>query len=46
MAKPLELITELKGKDAENFLRELDKPISRTNRRLIQAARTLRFSVR
>ena len=42
MAKPLELITELEGEDAKRFLEDLEKPISRENKRALKRAVALK----
>ncbi len=46
MAKPLELITELEGEDAKRFLEDLEKPISRENKRALKQAMALKDRLR
>jgi hypothetical protein len=45
MAKPLELVTEVSGKDAERFINDLKRPMSEKNKKLIERAREFRYRI-
>jgi len=42
----VELVVVLEGADAEKFLADLEKPISKTNRELIESAKKFKFEIR
>lgn len=46
MAKPIELVTELEGEDAKRFLEDLEKPISKENKRALRRAMALKVSLK
>ena len=45
MAKPLELVTEVSGKDAERFLSDLKRPIPEKNKQFIKRAKEFKYKI-
>jgi hypothetical protein len=45
MAKPLELITEVSGRDAMKFLKDLERPMSKKNEAFIKRAKKLKYRI-
>lgn len=46
MAKPLELVTEVSGKDAIKFLSNLKRPMTERNKDLVNRAKKLKYKVK
>ncbi len=45
MAKGIELVTEVSGKDAERFIKDLKRPMSEENKKLIERAKKFKYRI-